>query len=401
MQVRQLSPYPAKRNTSTGLAKARMRVGMASVVTVKMTQVNAFVRKHFVHLISVIAFVAFLSPGIAASLRTHKALYGQLDASSLSLFLMMLSAAIQCGIGAFRGIIRRPKPLLVCLAQYFLVLPFSCWLLGQVCIPLLGRRLGEPMQIGLDLVILMPVAATAAIWVRDAKGDIELLVSLVVITMSLGTLTAPAYLYLMNGLTANSIKIPPVLILRQLAVGVLLPLLVGVVLNKLLRKSLARIQPYFTFMGSVGLFIAVYLNVGTAAPLLRRLSLSQIAGAVVIVLAVNLVNFLFGAAIGRIAGLERDHQVTCEYSSGMRSNGTALVVGLASFPNTPLVTVPAAIYIIFQHLLASIVKSRLAARFGDIDRRQAATTGRSGPAASAATVRDDKTIPAVLTSGAG
>src|SRR5262249_39496982 len=39
--------------------------------------------------------------------------------------------------------------------------------------------------------------------------------------------------------------------------------------------------------------------------------------------------------------------------------------------NTPLVTVPAAIYIIFQHLLASIVKSRLAARFGDIDSLQA------------------------------
>ena len=66
----------------------------------------------------------------------------------------------------------------------------------------------------------------------------------------------------------------------------------------------------------------------------------------------------------------------------MRSNGTARVVGVASFPNAPLVTVPAAIYIIFKHLLASIVKSRLAARFGDIDSLQAAATGSSGSAAS-------------------
>src|SRR5262249_24105975 len=143
--------------------------------------------------------------------------------------------------------------------------------------------------------------------------------------------------------------------------------------------SLVRIQPYFTFMGSAGLFMAVYLNVGTAAPLLRRLSLSQIAWTVVIVLAVNLVNFFLGSAIGRIARLERAHQVPCRYSTGMRSNGTALVVGLASFPNAPLGTVPAAIYIIFQHLLASIVKSRLAARFGDIDSLQ--PIGSSGPAA--------------------
>ena len=380
VQVHQLPPCPAKDAPSAGQGKVLRIADVVSVVTAKMIQVNAFVRKHFVHLISVIAVVAFLTPRIAASVRGHKALYGQLDASSFSLFLMMLSAAIQCGIEAFHGIIRRPKPLLVCLAQYFLVLPLSCWLLGQVCIPLLGRSLGEPMQIGLDLVILMPVAATAAIWVRDTRGDIELLVSLVVITMSLGTLTAPAYLYFMNGLTANSIKIPPILILRHLAVGVLLPLLVGVTLNKTLRKSLVRIQPYFTLMGSVGLFMAVYLNVGTAAPLLRRLALSQITGAVAIVLAVNLVNFVLGAAMGRIAGLKRDHQVTCEYSSGMRSNGTALVVGLASFPDAPLVTVPAAIYIIFQHLLASIVKSRLVARFGDIESLHVAT-GSSSPAA--------------------
>jgi hypothetical protein len=46
----------------------------------------------------------------------------------------------------------------------------------------------------------------------------------------------------------------------------------------------------------------------------------------------------------------------------MRSNGTALVVGLGSFPHSPLVTVPAALYIIFQHLLAGLVRWRLQRR---------------------------------------
>jgi BASS family bile acid:Na+ symporter len=331
----------------------------------KLLTVNGFVRKHFVHLISLIALLGFLTPGVSHSLRSHKALYGQLDASALSLFLMMLSAAIQCGFGAFKSIARNPKPLLVSLAQYFLVLPLSCWILGQLCVPLLGRELGEPIQIGLDLVILMPVAATASIWVRDAKGDIELLVSLVVITMSLGTLTAPLYLYYMNGLSANSIVIPPMLILRQLMIGVLLPLIIGISLNKLLRKQLSRIQPVFTLMGSAGLFMAVYLNVGTASPLLRELPLQKIGWAAAIVLAVNVVNFTLGSTLGRLFGLQQQQQVTTEFASGMRSNGTALVVGLASFPHAPLVTVPAAIYIIFQHLVASVVKSRLVQRYGD------------------------------------
>jgi BASS family bile acid:Na+ symporter len=331
----------------------------------RLSRINTFIRSHFVHLISLLALLAFLTPGLAKTVRAHRLFAGQLDASGLSLFLMMLSAAVQCGLSAFRTVLRRPKPLLVCLAQFFLVLPASCWLLGQLCIPLLGREMGEPIQLGLDLVIVMPVAATAAIWVRDTKGDIELLVSLVVITMALGTLTAPAYLYYMGGLQANSIVIPPMLILRQLVAGVLVPLVLGVGLNHLLKKRLQAVQPYFTLLGSFGLFMAVYLNVGTAAPLLGELSFSQIAFAVLIVLVVNLANFGLGAAIGRCAGLKRDHQVTCEFSSGMRSNGTALVVGLASFPSTPLVTVPAAIYIIFQHLIAGLVKARLFDRFGD------------------------------------
>jgi BASS family bile acid:Na+ symporter len=372
-----------------GEMEERMLSQPIAIEIPRLLTVNAFIRKHFVHLISLLAVIAFFTPGVSQSVRSHRVMGGQLDASGVSLFLMMLSAAIQCGFGAFRGVVARPKPLLVCLAQFFVVLPLSCWLLGQLCVPLLGKSLGEPIQIGLDLVILMPVAATSAIWVRDTKGDIELLVSLVVITMSLGTLTAPIYLYYMSGLTTNSIVIPQGMMLRQLMVGVLLPLIVGVTLNRLLRARLSRVQPWFALMGNIGLFMAVFLNVGTAGPLLRQLSFQHIAYAILIVLAVNLANFILGSAIGRVAGLHRDHQVTCEFSSGMRSNGTALVVGLASFPNSPLVTVPAAIYIIFQHLLASIVKSRLSARFGDGEAGRAATaaTAAAKNATAAATAR--------------
>jgi len=134
-----------------------------------LVTINGFVRRHFVHLISLVALVAFLTPGFSRSVSAHKALGGDLDASGLSLFLMMLSAAIQCSFGAFRGVVARPRPLIVCLAQFFLFLPLSCWLLGQLCVPLLGASLGEPIQIGLLLVMLMPVAATSAIWTRRAS----------------------------------------------------------------------------------------------------------------------------------------------------------------------------------------------------------------------------------------
>jgi len=118
----------------------------------------------------------------------------------------------------------------------------------------------------------------------------------------------------------------------------------------------------------------------------------QGAGAVAIVLAVNIVNFTLGSTLGRLFGLKRSQQVTNEFSAGMRSNGTALVVGLASFPHAPLVTVPAAIYIIFQHLVAGIVKARQQARYGEAAdaipaAAKVAHAANDTPASAAATAR--------------
>ena len=232
----------------------------------RVGRVNVFVRRYFVHLISLLAIIAFLTPGVSQTLRAHRLFEGQLDASGASLFMMMLSAAVQCDFRAFRRVVAQPKPLMLCLGQFFIVLPISCWLLGQLCVPLLGRSLGEPIQIGLDLVILMPVAATSAIWVRDTKGNLELLVSLVVITMSIGTLTAPMYLHFMSGLTANSIVIPRLLILRQLVTGVLVPLVLGMALNRILGKRLLRVQPWFALMARRA---CSWPCISTSAPLRR------------------------------------------------------------------------------------------------------------------------------------
>src|ERR1700760_4086186 len=46
-----------------------------------MLKVNGFVRKHFVHLISAIAVLGFLTPGLSHAIRGPKVIYGQLDAS--------------------------------------------------------------------------------------------------------------------------------------------------------------------------------------------------------------------------------------------------------------------------------------------------------------------------------
>src|SRR5262245_7969588 len=91
-----------KANTRSARAGAAMPAGNGGTMVAadrvpKLALVNGFVRKHFVHLISLLALIAFLTPGVSQALRAR----GPLDASGASLFLMMLSAAIQCDFAAF------------------------------------------------------------------------------------------------------------------------------------------------------------------------------------------------------------------------------------------------------------------------------------------------------------
>ena len=113
-----------------------------------------------------------------------------------------------------------------------------------------------------------------------------------------------------------------------------------------------RWQAVFAFAGSVGLHLAVCANVGVALPVLKHLELRTVIIVVGLTIALNLLNYGIAYLLSCWTHLAYEDRATTCLAGGMRSNGTALVVGLKSFPTYPLVTVPAAIYIIVQHLVA-------------------------------------------------
>jgi predicted Na+-dependent transporter len=104
--------------------------------------------------------------------------------------------------------------------------------------------------------------------------------------------------------------------------------------------------------GSVGLHLAVFANVGVALPVFKTLDLVAMLSVVGLTLALNLLNYGIAYLLSRWTRLSYEDRATICLAGGMRSNGTALVMGLTSFPMYPCVTVPAAIYIIVQHLVA-------------------------------------------------
>jgi hypothetical protein len=156
----------------------------------------------------------------------------------------------------------------------------------------------------------------------------------------------------MLDLSSNDVHFPANTLVRLLVLCIVVPLITGICLRELAPSWTRRWQSLFGIGGSLGLYIAVFANIGTAIPHIKEVGLATLGLMVALVLVVNILNYGVAYVAGRASDLDYAEGAALGFAGGMRSNGTAMVVGLKTFPAYPLVTLPAAIYIVSQHLVA-------------------------------------------------
>src|SRR5262249_25569918 len=142
---------------------------------------------------------------------------------------------------------------LVGLSLVYLLLPGVGWAAATVGTALLGPTVGPQIAAGLVLVVLMPVAMTANLWVKVVEGNLALLVSLITCTTALSIVITPLWLSLILGLAQNDLQVPTALLMKQLLVAVTMPMLVGMLLRAWSEAWVQRWQAVFALAGNVGL----------------------------------------------------------------------------------------------------------------------------------------------------
>ena len=319
--------------------------------------INDIMKRHLVHLLTCTVGVGALWP--RASLGIKDLVFFHIpgtswpfDLPTFALCCMMFSASTHCRLHDFVRLATTPRAFLLGISLVYLLLPGVGWAGATVGTALLGPTVGPQIGAGLVLVVLMPVAMTSNLWVKVVEGNMALLVSLITCTTALSIVVTPLSLALILGLAQNDMHVPTALLMKQLLLAVMIPMLVGMLLRAWYDAWVQRWQGVFALAGSVGLHLAVFANVGVALPVFKTLDLVAMLSVVGLTLALTLLNYGIAYLLSRWTHLSYEDRATICLAGGMRSNGTALVVGLKSFPLYPCVTVPAAIYIIVQHLVA-------------------------------------------------
>ncbi|EKN66193.1 hypothetical protein BABA_17332 [Neobacillus bataviensis LMG 21833] len=203
---------------------------------------------------------------------------------------------------------------------------------------------------GLILGMAIPTGITSFIWVSIYKGNISLVLAVILIDTLLSPVLVPLSLSLFVG---QRVELDFISMMKGLLGMIVIPSIIGMVLNQATKGKInvqlgSRLAPF----SKISLGIVVMLNGSVVAPYLKNINL-KLVGISVAVLFIAMTGYLFSFLLGRWMKRDRDTVITLTFTGGMRNISSGVVIAVSFFP--PAVAVPVVVGMLFQQVLASTI----------------------------------------------
>jgi predicted Na+-dependent transporter len=263
---------------------------------------------------------------------------------------MTFAGSLNSNFKSLSDVVRHPLPILAAMVLLHLLMPLWAWGVGHIAFQ------GDILTItGIVLSMVIPTGVTSVIWVSIYKGNIPLTLSIILIDTILSPVIVP---YCLSFLIGEKIEMDFLGIMQGLVGMIVLPSLLGMLLNQYLKRNITkklsmRLAPF----SKISLGIVVMLNGAIVAPYLKDVNLKLIS-ITVMVFFIAATGYLFSFLIGKLIRSDRDSVVSMTFSGGMRNISAGAVIAVTYF--SPAVAVPVVVGMLFQQVLASLAGYLLA-----------------------------------------
>ena len=236
----------------------------------------------------------------------------------------------------FEGVIKTPKAVLIGLVSHFTIMP----LVGVS----LAKIFNFPPEIAAGVILMgsVPSGVTSNVLAFIAKANMPLSVTIAAIS----TLAAPIMTPLLMKLLAGQyVAIDLKAMMLHVAEIIILPIILGLIVNKFLRKGVKWLQTLLPKISMLGVLMMMIVIVSSG-----RDSLLQI-GPLLFLSGIihHTIGYLLGYWSGRFMGLDEASCRTISLEVGMQNGGLAsgialqmgkvATVGLASVIAVPWMTI--------------------------------------------------------------
>ncbi|MEW6518316.1 MAG: bile acid:sodium symporter [Thermodesulfobacteriota bacterium] len=276
----------------------------------------------------VIAIPAMMIAGFFFGITMEQSLLKQLKALILPFtFLMVYPMMVTLNIKHLQEGIKNVKLQLFTQLINFCFIPFLAYGLGRWFFA------DQPyMALGLLLASLLPTSGMTISWTGFARGNLGAAINMTVLGLTLGSLATPFYIqYLMGA----RVDVDMYLVVKQIAVIVFLPMLLGYLTRQFLLKKYGmprfkqHIAPRFPALSTIGVLAIVFVAIALKAQQIYENPF--ILGAIFLpLLIIYSVNFLVSTLVGRFF-FKRGDAVALVYGTVMRNLSIALAIAINAF----------------------------------------------------------------------
>lgn len=260
----------------------------------------------------------------------------------LVLAFIMLCMGLTLTVDDFRRIARMPRAVAIGFAAQYSIMPLLAWGVAQ------ALNLPPHFAVGLILIGCCPGGTASNLVSYIAGADVALSVVMTVCSTMAAIILTPLLTQLLVG---AMVPVDTWLLFTQTLQVVIIPVVLGVVLNRMAPGLVARTMPVAPLLSVMGVCFICAVVFAAHAEAIRTHGLE-------LILAVALLHgggFLMGYNFAQMFGYQGQSARTISIEVGMQNSGLAIVLAKQAFPLLPLAPVVGAVSAVMHSLLGSLL----------------------------------------------
>ena len=301
----------------------------------RLSQVSAFFGKTFAIWVILFAVLSYYFPDAFKFLAAY---------ISIMLGIVMFGMGLTLKARDFSEVFTRPFEVLAGIIGQFLIMPSLAYFLAT------ALNLPSEIAVGIILVGCCPGGTSSNVMSYLGKGDVALSVTITACTTVLAPFVTPALIYL---LASQWVDISMSAMFFSIVNIVILPIVAGVVINRVFRTAVSRVVVCLPLVSVVAIVAIVCAVVSVSQAKLQE-TLAQ-TGALVFVVVIlhNCLGYLLGYIMAKALRMKLPQRKTLSIEVGMQNSGLGVALAMAHF--NPLSAVPAAIFSVWHNISGPIV----------------------------------------------
>ena len=284
----------------------------------------------------------------------HPPIFTWFQGSLLTLGLggIMLGMGLTLKGTDFVKVIRHPKWVFLGLGLQFILMPLLGWSLAQLF------QLPPLSAVGMVLVASCPGGTASNVIAYLAKGEIALSVCMTSCSTLAAIVITP---FLTLQLSGSTLDIPAIGLFYSTLKVVLIPIVIGVFVNRYSPKIASKILPYAPPTAVILICLIVASIVGQGKEIILSSGLLLIFA----LLGLHLLGFILGFVISLITFKNWKVAKTISIEVGMQNSGLGTALAAKHFPLMSMTPAPCALSAIVHCVVGSLLASKWAKENGE------------------------------------